>query len=366
MRGKSGVLLIVALGCGMVASVGISQVVIEKQEGAETIEMVEILVATKDIDVSEKITAENIRLEKWPQDRLPEGAIIKLDEVENRFANQRLYEGEPILHRKLMDSQESVALKIPPGHRVFDLSVDDKTGGMGYIQPGDRVDVIGFFPSTSGTSPGQTQTVLRAVSVFGVDGNTIRSTGEGDKKKAASTIQLLIQDSQQEVMTTAAALGQMRVSLCPPGTDKDKVDTGKDFLEWLNERNPKVNSGSTNAELASPSPPDSGTMLTQVAAAKEQATPGEIAIITPKGVTRYMLGKPGELPRVIDTQTIQSASPSTATGPLGATGSSGGVGATGPSYGGFPISYPPGSQPATSPPGGAPASSESEKVDHGR
>ncbi|MEY4567707.1 MAG: hypothetical protein RLY14_2677, partial [Planctomycetota bacterium] len=62
MRGKSGVLLIVALGCGMVASVGISQVVIEKQAGAETVEMVEILVATKDIEVSEKITAENIRL----------------------------------------------------------------------------------------------------------------------------------------------------------------------------------------------------------------------------------------------------------------------------------------------------------------
>jgi pilus assembly protein CpaB len=365
MRGKSGVLLIVALGCGMVASVGISQVVIEKQAGNETVEMVEILVATKDIDVSEKITAENIRLEKWPQDRLPEGAIIKLDEVENRFANQRLYEGEPILHRKLMDSQESVALKIPPGHRVFDLSVDDKTGGMGYIQPGDRVDVIGFFPSTSGSSPGQTQTVLRAVSVFGVDGNTIRSTGEGDKKKAASTIQLLIQDSQQEVMTTAAALGQMRVSLCPPGTDKDKVDTGKDFLEWLNGRHPKANTGSSNTELASPASPsvDSSTMLTKVAAATENTAPGEIAIITPKGVTRYLLGKPGELPRVIDTQTIQSTTPSPASG---ATTTEGGTGATGSSYGGFPVSYPPGSQPTTSPSGSTSTYGAGGRVDNGK
>jgi pilus assembly protein CpaB len=278
-----------------------------------------------------------------------------------------LYEGEPILHRKLMDSQESVALKIPPGHRVFDLSVDDKTGGMGYIQPGDRVDVIGFFPNNSGTSPGQTQTVLRAVSVFGVDGNTIRSTSDGEKKKVASTIQLLIQDSQQEVMTTAAALGQMRVSLCPPGIDKGKVDSGKDFLEWLNEKHSKPKSDSSNTELATRSSSvESSTMQTKVATATEKNAPGEIAVITPKGVTRYVLGKPGELPRVIDPQSDPPTFSSPAVGATGASGAQGTDGATGPSYGGFPVSYPPGSLPTGAPTNGLPGSTPSTNTDNGR
>jgi len=160
----------------------------------------------------------------------------------------------------------------------------------------------------------------------------------------------------------------MRVSLCPPGTDKDKVDTGKDFLEWLNDRHPKANSSSSNVELASPPPPstDSPTMLTKVADASEKATPGEIAIITPKGVTRYLLGKPGELPRVVDTQTIPSAIPSSGAGTTSAAGSTGSAGNGSPSYGGFPVSYPPGSQPTNAPSGAAPAAGASEKTDNGR
>lgn len=338
MRSKSGILLIVALGCGMVASVGISQVVAERQASDNQIQLVEILVATRDIDVQEKITADNIRLEKWPQDRLPEGAITKLEDVENRFANQRLFAGEPLLPAKLMDSAESVANKIPPGHRVFDMSVDNNTGGMGYILPGDRVDVIGFFQGNQPGQIGQTQTVLRAVRVFGIDGNTIRDNKKADEKKAATTIQLLIQDSQLEAMTTAAAMGQLRVSLCPPGVntgggDKgEEVDTGAAFMSWIKDRNSPakdVNSAPAGNPL--------DTFGALLAGAQKQppvsTDAGEIAVITPRGVTRYVIGKEGEIPRMIDN----TMSPNSNSNTNGST----------PSFGGFPVNYPPSGSPGT-------------------
>lgn len=338
MRSKSGILLIVALGCGMVASVGISQVVAERQASDNQIQLVEILVATRDIDVQEKINADNIRLEKWPKDRLPEGAITKLEDVENRFANQRLFAGEPLLPAKLMDSAESVANKIPPGHRVFDMSVDNNTGGMGYILPGDRVDVIGFFQASQPGQIGQTQTVLRAVRVFGIDGNTIRDNKKTDEKKAATTIQLLIQDSQLEAMTTASAMGQLRVSLCPPGVNSnneagERVDTGAAFMSWIKDRNSPTPDGS--AAPASTNPLDAFGALLANAQSKDSGSKdsSEVAVITPRGVTRYMIGKEGEIPRMIDN----AASP-------GTTGSA--APATGPSFGGFPVNYPPSASPS--------------------
>lgn len=318
MRSKSSILLVVALGCGMVASVGISQVVSEKSASTIQVKLVEILVATKDIDVSERITADNIRLEKWPEDRLPEGAITKLDEVEHRFANQRLYEGEPILQRKLMDSVESAAVKIPIGHRVFDMSVDNKTGGTGYILPGDRVDVIGFFPATQAGKIGQTQTVLRAVRVFGIDGNTVRDakSATADNKKVANTIQLLIQDSQLEAMTTAAAMGQLRVSLCPPGVvtpnKEENIDTGAAFLTWLKENHgsqePEQNNTQANKpEITSTTPKVNTPAPTPVNQGRE------IAVITPRGVSRYQLGNNGELPRLIESPNPNGNAPAVPT-----------------------------------------------------
>lgn len=366
MRSKSGILLIVALGCGMVASVGISQVIAERKTSDDQVTLVEILVATRDIDVQEKITADNIRLEKWPQDRLPEGAITKLEDVENRFANQRLFAGEPLLPAKLMDSAESVANKIPPGHRVFDLPVDNNTGGIGYILPGDRVDVIGFFQSNQPGQIGQTQTVLTAVRVFGIDGNTIRDNKRIDEKKAATTIQLLIQDSQLEAMTTAAAMGNLRVSLCPPGVNGDglsKVDTGAAFMTWIRSQNsPPSGSGGPAVSGAL----DAIGALISSAQGKSNDPPAvtEVAVITPRGVTRYAIGKEGEIPRVIDSSETPGPSSAVTEGfanPLGTTGANGigslgsREGGTAPStqsYGGFPINYPPTqtpSSPGTSP-----------------
>lgn len=340
MRSKSGILLIVALGCGMVASVGISQVVAERSAADSQIQLVEILVATRDIDVQEKITADNIRLEKWPKDRLPEGAITKLEDVENRFANQRLFAGEPLLPAKLMDSAESVANKIPPGHRVFDMSVDNNTGGMGYILPGDRVDVIGFFQASQPGQIGQTQTVLRAVRVFGIDGNTIRDNKKTDERKGATTIQLLIQDSQLEAMTTAAAMGQLRVSLCPPGVNTygdspGQVDTGASFMSWIKSHNapPKEapDAPKTNAFDAI------GALFARAQAqAQTDTTPEdgqnaprahEVAVITPRGVTRYLIGQEGGIPRMID---------SSMTPGMGASAPSAGT----PNFNGFPVNYP--------------------------
>ncbi len=59
--------------------------------------MVQIYVATADIDVNEQLTASNVRVEDWPKSKVPEGVVVDFKDINERFARVRFYQGEPIL-----------------------------------------------------------------------------------------------------------------------------------------------------------------------------------------------------------------------------------------------------------------------------
>src|SRR5262245_9444705 len=117
MRSKSIVLLALALGCGLVASIGISQYMDARNRGAGDGERQPVFVAMADINPNEELTAQNIKLEEWPKAIVPAGALTKLEEVEGQRCRVKVYAGEPILSSKLLGADESIgaAKDIPPG-----------------------------------------------------------------------------------------------------------------------------------------------------------------------------------------------------------------------------------------------------------
>ena len=116
MRMKSLILIFIALGCGLVASIGISQVMERGGSSGPGMEMEQILVALADIDNNKKLDATNVKLEDWPKAKVPEGAIRRLDDAKDKFAATRFYKGEPILISKLADQASSM-----PGAAIGDL-----------------------------------------------------------------------------------------------------------------------------------------------------------------------------------------------------------------------------------------------------
>ena len=113
MRPKSLILLMLALGCGLVASIGISQVMDRRnQQPAPVGETEAIFVAMQNIEFGDQLSTQVLKLEQWPKDKIPEGALSTLEDVEGRRARTKLYAGEPILEAKF---------KGLPGRR----SVDD-------------------------------------------------------------------------------------------------------------------------------------------------------------------------------------------------------------------------------------------------
>jgi pilus assembly protein CpaB len=134
MRPKSLLLLLLALGCGLIASIGISQVMEHRnQTQAPAAEMEKIFVAKKDIRVNEPLNPTNINLEDWPKDRVPGDAVRDLKELENQKAGGTILAGEPI--RKGKFATDTRTDEIPKGYRVVAVPADAVSATGHLLQP---------------------------------------------------------------------------------------------------------------------------------------------------------------------------------------------------------------------------------------
>ncbi|MBX3411835.1 MAG: Flp pilus assembly protein CpaB [Pirellulales bacterium] len=221
MRPKSIILLVLALGCGLVASIGINQVLANrgKIEVAPVGETEPIFVVSSDVGMGEELTPENIKLEAWPKDKVPTGAMTKLEEIEGRRTRTRLYAGEPVLEAKLFSqgaSAQGGSVLIPKGMRVVSVKVDNVSSSSGMILPGDRVDVLVHMVANEGRGIPQTatRTVLQDVKVFAVNDLYTRDPRDKDETSiSAKTISLLVTPQQAELITLASEIGTIRLTM---------------------------------------------------------------------------------------------------------------------------------------------------------
>jgi pilus assembly protein CpaB len=209
-----------ALGCGLVASIGITQVIANKNSGSESgkTEMAAIFVAKEDIPTLDLITAEVLKLEEWPKDKIPAGALTDIKDVESRRPKSKIYAGSPVLDNQLLSKGQSgsgAAPQIPAGYRVVSVMVDKESGTSDLIRPGDRVDVLLFMQKDQrkGISDTCVRAFLQDIKVFAVNDIFDFETMEGDRSISAKTISLLVKPAQASQVMLATQLGKIRLAL---------------------------------------------------------------------------------------------------------------------------------------------------------
>ena len=222
MRPKSLILLALALGCGLVASIGISQVMDRNaNQGPAPVQTATIYVALTNIGIGDPIDASMVSLEEWPKDKIPVGAVTQLEELEDRRPRATIIEGEPILEGKLLDpgAYHDPIAEIPKGFRLKTISVDAKASAAGLLSPGDRVDVQLFIMRNErvGINQPTTKTILENIRVFAVDQTVQRMPDGSEGRTIAKTISLLLTPKQASRVTLAENLGS--VSLIPRNPD---------------------------------------------------------------------------------------------------------------------------------------------------
>ena len=237
MKAKNLMLFVVAVGCGLVASIGVSQYMERANSGDGKTETTKIFVAITDVGVGQKLDAQNVKLEEWPKDRVPDGAITKLEQLEDRFTRTRLYSGEPIMAAKLLDSgiRGSESITIPKGFRVVSVPVTVDKAVSGLLQPGDRVDLLVFLRKSAEIPMTGTRTLLRNINVFGVDGTTERSIDDEGKARNIKTVSLLVTPKQAETVMLGKELGTLFISLRRPDEDTEYISDGETVQSLLGQ-----------------------------------------------------------------------------------------------------------------------------------
>lgn len=302
MRAKSLILIFIALGCGLVASIGISQVV---DRGGEKIavETEPILVALTDMDINTKLDALNVKLEEWPKAKIPEGALRSLDALKDKgYARQRFYKGEPILDAKLVSDKDGPSIRIPEGKRAIPVKLEQDTV-IGLISPGDRVDVLVFVRKSNEIPFTGSITILRNCIVFAVGRDIERAVDKDGKQVDAKTVSLIVSPEEAERLSIASELGKMRLSLRRPDESNETTEDSKTTLEEL------IQSRATDSSTPAPKPAESPNFLDVLKNVGKQPEPQaappaaapprpriEMILLTPDGVTKFHWEDPTQLP----------------------------------------------------------------------
>ncbi len=225
-------LLALALGCGLVASIGISQVMERNSHHpVAKIDTVPIYVALHNINTGDPIDAGMVSLQEWPKDRVPRGAVSSLEELAGRRPRTTIIEGEPILEAKLLEAGQIAdpIRSIPKGYRLKTIAVDAETSAAGLLGPGDRVDVQLFVrrDARNGIDSAKSKVILQNIRVFAVDQTVQRSSDGSEERTVAKTVSLLLTPEQASKLGLAENLGE--ISLIPRNPDDE--DTG-DWAEY--------------------------------------------------------------------------------------------------------------------------------------
>ena len=227
MRPKSMVLIVIALACGLVASIGISQVMENRSSEPVIVETVEILVAKTEIKVGDNIEEDTVSVEEWPKDKAPLGVLASLEDVKGRRPRQQIFQGEPIIEGKLISEDhidKEASERIRKGYRAFAIKVQEDSAVAHLLKPGDTVDVLVFLKKSESVPQTMMKTIMQNVRVFAVNDHMDRIIDETGKSIKAKTVTLEIKPEQVELISLADSIGRIRLS-CRRADDDSSEST---------------------------------------------------------------------------------------------------------------------------------------------
>lgn len=194
-----------------------------KAEAAPAVDLTEVLVASRRIEVGTKLTAADVKWMGWPKAAVDASFMTQeaqpkaIDEMsEGAVARAPLTAGQPVTAQNVIkaDGGGFMAAVLTPGKRAVGVKVNAERGAGGFILPNDRVDVIltrKLGQDSSGVPAYQAATVLRDIRVLAVDQT---SDEEGDSKAiVGKTATIELSERESEILALAEAMGDLSLTL---------------------------------------------------------------------------------------------------------------------------------------------------------
>lgn len=220
MKPKALMLLAVAIGCGLVAMLGVQQAMQGSQKEV-VVETRKVLTAIKDIHPGEPLTEENVTFKELPTTALVTygtDVVMKVEEYQERALMISAVAGDAIRKSKLSEpGQYGASSQIPKGKRIFTFSATDAHTHSGMLRPGDKVDVTVAFTNRKGLM--ENKVLLECVSVFACENKTVKSEDSKNEQRARN-VTLLLSPEQDGYIKIAQSRGQLSLALRNPDDDE--------------------------------------------------------------------------------------------------------------------------------------------------
>jgi pilus assembly protein CpaB len=218
--------LIFAFVVASVASLMLYRLLLNRPQSAKAAQTtVQLVLATRDIEVGTVLKEEDVKLSDWPG-AIPAGAAAKAQDVVGRGVIAPVFAREPVIESRLAPKGAGggLAAMIPPGMRAVAIRVNEVVGVAGFVVPGMRVDVL-----ISGNKPGAdsgvgtlTRTLLQNLEVLSA-GQDFKKDSEG-KPVQSQVVNLLVTPQQAEELSLASSQTTVQLVLRNP-LDHDVTKT---------------------------------------------------------------------------------------------------------------------------------------------
>jgi len=178
-----------------------------------------IVVAGEDIPFGAPVIAESLSLVRWPQESVPAGAFMSIDEIfsegedtGNRVTLTAIVAGEPVLRSRVSGFGERPILsrQVAEGMRALSIRIDDVIGVAGFVLPGDRVDILLTRSSVPGGTLMVADIVLQNIVILGIDQSADQRT---DQPIVARTATVEVTPEQAQKLVLAQSAGTLSLAL---------------------------------------------------------------------------------------------------------------------------------------------------------
>lgn len=201
------------------------------KEQTKPVSYSQVVAAVNKIPANVKITTEMITLKSIPTESVHPEAITSPDKVVGKTSSSEILSGEVILSNKIVvDTQKAtLAYRVPENMRAISIPNSEVSGVAGYINVGDKIDILVTYDKKDINPVTTTYTQLQNIEVAAVGSDKV--SAEDSKKAVSGSITVFVKPAQAEILAYAVSNGTLFYTLRNP------VDSGKAGLNFYNSTN---------------------------------------------------------------------------------------------------------------------------------
>jgi len=211
MKSKNMTLMAIAIGCGLVAAF-----LTAKLSGGSASETVDVIIAKKELIVGtvldEKELESMIGTQKVDKKNLPPDIINNADELKGKKLNRTLKAGNFF---SVGDVGADSGVKLPEGSSKYSVKMDGVKAVAGFVNPGDKVDVI--LTESQANGKAKSGVILSDMLVLAVDTRN-RRTESGEAVQQVSSVSLAVTPDQALYLSSAEKRGEVKLLLRGSGS----------------------------------------------------------------------------------------------------------------------------------------------------